>query len=529
MHLIRRSSVYALCIFGIIVSILANQSYQFIIKFSDETDNVIHSINKYKVDDFGRNYPTMLYPQVPNLLNYTHGETWYATSAYVDMRPLVYGDPPSITILVGGPVAEVLAGKTWYARLAALRTGAVLLDIKCEQTKFNPSDWRKNSTHASSLVICADEGKWQIFKTISQELGVCMIPNLESFCDVASIVPVGVPRGYPNNPFEWGKEHSENPYHSGKGSIALCVKGVRDDLNAETFRFFLEYYRRIGAAAAFVYMHSPGFRFIKVAENISSQQDHGSLTNMPRLVLLPWCMQLGATYLCKPGQARIPSPGRTELDGTLFGQLLAQQDCIFRAMGTYRWVAFIDLDEFILPRGPGLFTLHDIIDRTVGQNHGGAPAALGLRSAFYENCLPSDNDNTSVPLSQNITLNDLVANPRPAWAAARVSEIFPNKIRSKYVCDPFSCDRVGIHRPAGLFCDRYKGRPLPWKMSCAKEVAALDDAIIHHARVMSRAGSNKTPPCSELTGVQEVDWTFANFVTSISRSTPEATNKRFNL
>lgn len=50
----------------------------------------------------GRYYAPGLYPQVPKVFNFTHNTTWYATSAYIDMRPQIYNEPPSVVIIAAG-------------------------------------------------------------------------------------------------------------------------------------------------------------------------------------------------------------------------------------------------------------------------------------------------------------------------------------------------------------------------------------------------------------------------------------------
>ena len=206
----------------------------------------------------------------------------------MDMRPLAYDDSPAVTIVAGGPLEEVVAGTKWYARLFILQTGAVVTVIACKRTKYAPVD-QHSSIHAAATVICATAIKWQAIQSIPDELGVCLIRNRDAFCDAASIVPIGVPPRYPKYPIAWADAYfdtdasnhtradalAQKEYHAGNGRIAVCVPGVRGDIYAPTLRFWLEYYREIGVDTAYVYMHSPGREFERIAESIIEEQAAG--------------------------------------------------------------------------------------------------------------------------------------------------------------------------------------------------------------------------------------------------------------
>lgn len=304
--------------------------------------------------DDGRYFSPALYPQVVDVRNFSHNAAWYAVSAYIDMRPQAYGDTPAVTIVTGGPVAEVRAGANWFARLFILRSGAFVTSLECDRTKYAPPD-QHTSIHAAAAVVCKTSGYWQRLQSISDDLGVCIVRSPKKFCDIASIVPVGKPPLYPKYPLPWAQSYldsdgrrtnqqdeAEKDYHVGKGRIAACVPGVITDQYAPTLRFWLKYYREMGVDTAHIYMHSPGYEFERIAEAIVAEQAAGRSRHLARLVLLPWCMQLGASYRCRKGQPTIPLSGYDEFVASNHGQILAHQDCLFRSLGTFRWAVFVD-------------------------------------------------------------------------------------------------------------------------------------------------------------------------------------------
>lgn len=473
----------------------------------------------------------------------------------MDMRLQVYGLMPAVAIVAAGPVDEVNNGTELFARLYILHTGAVVADLNCGTTRYAPID-QHSSRHAAATVLCKlSADQWDAISALSDELGVCLVRNaIDAFCDVAAIVPVGVPPRYPKFPMAWADRYvdsynvsaprtraeiqDENDYASGKGRIAMCVPGVRGDLYARSVDFFLRYYRKMGVDTVKMYMHSPGSTFARIVESIASEQQFGaraknSVKNYPRLVILPWCVQLGASYGCTRGQPVARQPGGFEFVGTNHGQLLAHQDCLYRSIGTFRWVLFVDLDEYVVPMRPGLLSLGDLINQSAKMHQGVAAAELLLRSAFFEFCSPTSSGNASVPLAPEISPSRLSALPMTALSAARVSLIYPNGLRTKYMCNPHACDRVGVHADYLKLCDRteHLGALPRWPTSCKTYVVSEKDAFINHIRADGRppqarehilyaqsrpkTGLHTPLQCHLVPGVIDQDWSMTNFVVKV--------------
>jgi hypothetical protein len=327
---------------------------------------------------------------------------------------------------------------------------------------------------------------------------------------------------------------ARSDYLAGNGRIAMCIPGVRGDDYASSIEFFLRYYRKLGVDTVNLYMHSPGSQFAKIVETIASDQQLDTAKDFPRVVLLPWCLQLGASYKCQQGRAVAPLPGYFDFVGTNHGQLLAHQDCLFRSIGSFRWVLFVDLDEYVVPKSSQLLNLHDLIAKRALQNQGLAPSELTLRTAFYENCSPSESGKITVPLSPSIPQANLSILPRRAWAAARVSRVYPKLVRTKFLCNPHECDRVAVHFDASKLSNRsdLAGRAPYWPISGKTVVVPEHDAIIHHVRANARPPSERETiithdrvrhgsemetalECHLVPGVQEQDWSMTNFVINV--------------
>lgn len=196
----------------------------------------------------GRRYHPTLYPQLSGAHDTSHNNTWYAISANVDMRPMIFGQPPAVTLVVTGPPAQLGAGRTWFARVVVLHTGATVARLRCTIPYYS-LEHERSITHTTATVACADEPTWAKLRALSLEI----VPDADSACHLSSIVPVGVPPRYPLYPYAWADQyvgavvisddlraaqHAEMEYHEGRGKIALCVPGVRGDRYVLTLPFF---------------------------------------------------------------------------------------------------------------------------------------------------------------------------------------------------------------------------------------------------------------------------------------------------
>jgi Glycosyltransferase family 92 len=482
----------------------------------------------------------MLYPQVPNVHAREHNTTWYVISAFMDTRPLLYDHAPSIALVAAGPVEEVKRGKHWHARIFTVISGGLVATLSCETTQYDPID-QHTSQHAAATVFCPTEHAWEELKLISEDLGVCLVSSADSFCEFESVVPIGIPPQYPMHPLSKssGYRHDENAivqsvahqgktrHYTGKGKIAVCVPMIRGDLYVESFTFFLRYYKKLGVDTVFLYMSRPGNKMSQAAAKITLDQSRRGNSKKghdtwPRLIVLPWCMQLGDSYGCRRGQPRILSAEFFDFAGSNHGQLLLHQDCLFRTIGEFRWTLFVDLDEFVQLNVPKMLNLHDLIAFEIQKNQGVAPTELSFRSAFFENCLPTAGENASVNLLSKLERKDFLALPRPAWTPARVSEVFPKYSRSKFISDPITSNRAGIHFIASFYCDKYKGDVRPHlKFNCSHVLVPDDIAILHHARVIPRTALDSPyTACSAVPGVVEIDWNLTNFLAKIGLLSP---------
>lgn len=454
-----------------------------------------------------RHHPPALYPQVVNVASYTHNTTWYAISAYMDMRPQRFGALPTVTFLSAGPSEDVIVRRSLFARVFLRSNGAFVVILECSTSGFEPIH-HHDTQHAVTSVICSTGSSWNIFNRLADEtLGACLVLDSKTFCDNASIIPIGIPPNYPGPLLPQQK-------------IALCVPGVRGGLYSKSFRFFTQYYRSLGVDSIYIYMAVPGYELAKEIENAAAKSD-------PQVVILPWCIQRGASYKCTPGQPIINDTRFLGFAGTNFAQLLAHQDCLYRAIGAYRWVVFVDLDEYILPMTSEIRTLHDLASASYATGDD-PPAEIVIRSALYESCLPGERDHPSVPISHDIDSTSLPGMPRPLWSAARVSDFFPKSAyRTKFMCDPLGCDRLGVHFTLTMFCQRY---PNVTMSTCNSFEAPINTSHVHHARARPRVRfgvsdisdisdlSESQPTCSDVHGVQEIDWTITNRAITIIRN-----------
>lgn len=131
------------------------------------------------------------------------------------------------------------------------------------------------------------------------------------------------------------------------------------------------------------------------------------------------------------------------------GQLVSNNDCLYRTMATSAYTAFHDIDEFIVPHSDGARTLGDIMPDILPNDTCG----FSFSSAFYDPGVASNfqDDLMTVALT------------------ARSETI--SKVRSKVMVAPQRVFEVGIHHVSKQLLEPWVARP------CHPKVA-----LLHHYR-----------------------------------------------
>lgn len=144
-----------------------------------------------------------------------------------------------------------------------------------------------------------------------------------------------------------------------------------------------------------------------------------------------------------------------------FGQLAALNDCLYRNKYKTKYLAFFDLDEFIIPRQE--------IDRTWTDMLKRFPVASGykFRNTFFPINLESLNVNYNTQeLAKHHKLISLMK-------LQHENKIFSPNERSKVIVDPDKVETVGIH-----FVWRYK--------EGGAYNVLVQDGLVHHYRFLNQ-------------------------------------------
>lgn len=148
-----------------------------------------------------------------------------------------------------------------------------------------------------------------------------------------------------------------------QGDFAICVPPLFGSVTVENIVEFVEMHKLLGVQHVFFYDFRTPFR-TKQAVDLYVRQ--GVATSYP------WSLPMQEGFV------------------RYFGQLLTVHHCMFTAMWRYRYVAFVDLDEYIIPR-EGLVTWNDVmasIDHDIN-------SGFRFFSAFFPptvNPVPSNNN-----------------------------------------------------------------------------------------------------------------------------------------
>jgi hypothetical protein len=203
-----------------------------------------------------------------------------------------------------------------------------------------------------------------------------------------------------------------SPY---SGPVGICVAPVRGDIYADEIHHFFRHYREFaqGDVRFLIYNHSAGLGTSKAiaASKIAGENVH----------VLQWVLE----------NERFPETFGLSASIFYYGQMLAINDCLLRMVGHVRWVGYVDLDEFIVPRLPGFTSLPDVFAAAHPEGHEVPASFMFLNAIFHGEC--------STPMAKSVDVSP------PDRALYRSPAFFPPRKRSKIFSNPLAVSEQGIH------------------------------------------------------------------------------------
>ena len=215
---------------------------------------------------------------------------------------------------------------------------------------------------------------------------------------------------------------------SAKRRFGICVPPLFGNIAAETLAQFIELTKLLGAQHFYFYAHNVR----KDVEKVLRYHERNGTATVIRWVL----------------------PMETIDRVWYHGQLLAINDCLYQGMSAFKYLAFNDVDEFIVPHAQ--FDWNTLLRAAQKDPQLSAAKCSGysFQSAFFDRFLTDDNDNR---VAYNL-------------ASDLRTKAF-SRIRSKVIVESRKIFELGIHHISKPIIDRYQ--PCPVKP---------DLAFVHHYR-----------------------------------------------
>ncbi|XP_064488606.1 uncharacterized protein LOC135400693 isoform X2 [Ornithodoros turicata] len=244
------------------------------------------------------------------------------------------------------------------------------------------------------------------------------------------------------------------------GRIAACIKPLHYNYHRATWLVeFIEFHRHIGIEHFFFYNHSTAADVDKV---LTAYQNDKVAT------VLPWTLAV-----------RSQKEIRTE------GLFAALNDCMYRTMHHFDYMATLDLDEFFVLRRDD--NLNDLIARVKGNT---VLSSFVFRNVFFYLYWPNDTTAYGAPPEtepQNIPY--LLTQ----YKTRRSTTVFRVGSRSKYIVAPTTAVEAGNHivwkfadinrlKPSRTFFARRS------KVRHGNKGISPDDALLHHYRICEYGG-----------------------------------------
>lgn len=222
--------------------------------------------------------------------------------------------------------------------------------------------------------------------------------------------------------------------NSTRRDFAVCVPPLFGHIPSTTLVEFIELTQVLGGQHFTFYLHEASLEMTRV---LDFYQHHGVIT------VVPW---------------ELPVPPRSLW---YHGQLLAINDCLYRSMHAFRYVAFNDIDEFVVPhsRNSWASMVQHLLEHVLEpkQEEGEEQhsfCGFTFQSAFFDPMLMGS------PGSR--VLYDLESDLRTKHLS---------RVRTKAMVDPSRIFELGIHHISKPLLDHYR----PYYVDPS-------DAFLHHYR-----------------------------------------------
>ncbi|XP_044316157.1 uncharacterized protein LOC108050731 isoform X1 [Drosophila rhopaloa] len=285
--------------------------------------------------------------------------------------------------------------------------------------------------------------------------------------------------------------------------IAVCVKPLHFNYDQALYLMeYLEFYALLGVSHFTFYNHTLGPHASCVLQSYQQGLVPGNLTAHDLEPLQPaeaannvTPRVLKSTHYQRPTVSILPwnLRMRSQKEIRTEGLFAALNDCLYRTMYRYKYLALVDLDEFIVPRYSD--TLNELITSLNQRFRNRNTGAYSFQNAFYYLQFADD----SLASSGIEGGNDQLASVRASLVTQRKTrrryKLHPQKQRSKYICKPEAVVEAGNH--------------FVWEFAPGKGSLNVPpkEAILQHYRVCEFGGNDciKAPSIVDRTTTKYVN------------------------
>ncbi|WIA43763.1 hypothetical protein OEZ86_010186 [Tetradesmus obliquus] len=381
----------------------------------------------------------------------------YLVSAFLDTRPIMHSQRAKIAVIMALNMRIEYSGWKCLLRLDSSTASSQVLDLALAHTSYN------NEFH---FMYQASTG----FCELPQALQDTLLPNsslgatrtqpkatltLIKASDARSFKDASwIHRPHIWVPVEVIPVLTPQQYLSGEGSIAVCTPPVHTDGYAATLLGWQAFHKVMGVQQVFMYSFNPGPLIKPLMEFYAAQGfaqiqewivPFSSLNNKQQECLLPF-------FHASEARSQFDSPPCTYHQDNYalahWGQGLAIQDCVYRAMAaSHRWVAVLDLDEYILPQAAQDW--HTMMQQLVSSSKGVAAAEYSFDGVMMcSGCLAQQQqqqqpaNTTSSPTCQ---LRRTVGFHHITWPSTVLPASGMSLDAPKVIVDPLAVGQVSAH------------------------------------------------------------------------------------
>ncbi|KAI3651233.1 hypothetical protein MP228_004714 [Amoeboaphelidium protococcarum] len=331
----------------------------------------------------------------------------YMIQAWLDVRPQFFHENAELVIL--GSYSHILAQDISYPWLQPGRLSCAIVDSSDYSQVLIASEARikfvfERNDYRPAIITCpVSNSQLDMLRAANSKFMITLLPSDIKYSDQVEESWISL-----NLQSNFGIEKLVDVEQS--DTMAICTNAMRGNIYQDTIKTWIEYHKLMGFVNIFMYnysipLNSHSFRVaqhyqqrdqsvqiahwisppLNASDRLQKQTWLDAVDLVAVLVVAKYEQeQRTISYISNSPSSLVPDSTFALVNIHYYGQSILSQQCLMNAVGKFKYVAFIDLDEYMVAKQESLLSS---IKKTEQRHSDSVLYSFGIRNSFScSNC-----------------------------------------------------------------------------------------------------------------------------------------------